>query len=533
MSLNKIKKIVEGILKGDVEISYPPATNLAIYPEPLNKTEKPKKKRKKLKQVTEEFFNEGLADMYNKYYSAIDNGLFWKLVNLDPTYKGGDIAGNYARWILKLWTTNNLKEEDFYKVTEYLNDFETNKKKFTNKDIFQFKSLPDLYNALQQLPQDTELSSRQQQRELKKQGMKDAKLVFDGSEWQVWIPETYEASCKLGAGTSWCTATTKTRDYYDDYSEEGDLYIIINKKDPTNKYQLHFQSQQYMDKDDREIELVDFLSENKELKDFFQPVIFDLIEEKPSLFVILDNPSTKQVYEGMSSEYSSSFKLENGQIYQFVYFQDLIEDLDYDMKSFLRDVYSDKKNYLMDTIAQNKDVKEFIKKYIAEDPEEPIEKTLYKNSGLRKNINKLCEKYGILDEDTLKEIEEIVSYDRKDIDKDGDVWIPFDFDELSSSYFYDDYLPTPERLLDTNIRYHEIYIDREEKAKLKEIMNKYKESVNIEEDSPFWEELQNILEKYKNAFIDNRNKQQKLKLGHESIKAILRQLDLMENNHIE
>ena len=49
-------------------------------------------------------------------------------------------------------------------------------------------------------------------------------MVYENNDWEIWIPETYEASCALGSGTHWCTATGNTRGYYDDYIEQ-DLYM--------------------------------------------------------------------------------------------------------------------------------------------------------------------------------------------------------------------------------------------------------------------------------------------------------------------
>ena len=45
---------------------------------------------------------------------------------------------------------------------------------------------------------------------------------------------------------------------------------MLNKKDPTDKYQFHFESNQYMDKEDRQVNLPTFLNERPELKEFFK-----------------------------------------------------------------------------------------------------------------------------------------------------------------------------------------------------------------------------------------------------------------------
>jgi hypothetical protein len=77
-------------------------------------------------------------------------------------------------------------------------------------------------------------------------------LVHEDDNWLVYFPRTKGAACSLGKGTDWCTAAPGL-DYYSEYAKEGQLIIFISKKDPTVKYQLHYASKQYMDKNDNHI----------------------------------------------------------------------------------------------------------------------------------------------------------------------------------------------------------------------------------------------------------------------------------------
>ena len=90
----------------------------------------------------------------------------------------------------------------------------------------------------------------------------------------VYIPKTYEASCKLGRGTNWCTATTSSSSYYDQYSENGNLYVVFVKdghEEATgdSKYQFHFESGQFMDSADKAIPIFSFLEVYSGLREFF------------------------------------------------------------------------------------------------------------------------------------------------------------------------------------------------------------------------------------------------------------------------
>jgi hypothetical protein len=131
----------------------------------------------------------------------------------------------------------------------------------------------------------TNLSHRQEVRQRQKDRhnvdlSKEAQLVYEDSDWEVWIPETYAASCKLGQGTTWCTASTETSDYFDEYNDEDSLYININKHNPKEKYQYHFYSKSFMDKDDDDIDIVEFFVNNIGLYNGLYSGMYQVYEEE-------------------------------------------------------------------------------------------------------------------------------------------------------------------------------------------------------------------------------------------------------------
>lgn len=216
-----------------------------------------------------------------KNFPNIDDETFRHLIALDPTFNPNrDSVGTYGKWILTLYSKGEIKEDDFENVTQMLDVWETNKKRFTNKDIGQFKKLDQLETALLDMP-DLELSHRQKVRQNQKNRRKadlgnEADLVFDGTDWEVWVPKTYAASCKLGQHTSWCTASTEDEHYFHQYSSQGKLYIVINKHDDKKKYQFQVETNSYVNSDDEVICLIDFLfDEGEELFDFFVKLLLD------------------------------------------------------------------------------------------------------------------------------------------------------------------------------------------------------------------------------------------------------------------
>ena len=218
-----------------------------------------------------------------KLFPTIKDNVFDNLIRLDPTFvEGRNSVGRYGKWILNLYKRNgNL---DLFHITDLLNRFEEEKPHLKIKDIGHFKSLEDVDRYLNDEDSYTELSHRQRVRDNQNARKnvnlkKDAELVFDSDMWQVYVPKTYAASCKLGQGTTWCTASTESDYYYKDYSQKGPLYINIHKVIPDEKYQFHFETEQFMDSDDRPIDIFDFIFEqHKELLPFYNKIICEWLE---------------------------------------------------------------------------------------------------------------------------------------------------------------------------------------------------------------------------------------------------------------
>ena len=226
--------------------------------------------------INESVLEEDIEGM-KKYYKNIPDDKFQELIELDPTYKNGsNNAGTYGKWILGLANKNNGEIENVGHITDAIKRFDQNKKQLKNKDIMQFKSVKEVDDYLNNEDNYNELTDRQKLRQTQKNVRntdidKDATKVFENSMWEVWVPNTYEASCKLGQGTEWCTATTSTRDYFDSYTRDGKLYININKQNG-EKLQFHFESESFMDENDEEVDVEDFFLTNRDLAKFYSNI---------------------------------------------------------------------------------------------------------------------------------------------------------------------------------------------------------------------------------------------------------------------
>ena len=197
-----------------------------------------------------------LKDIYQKYYNNIPEETFWQIVKADPTYdpQKEQKMGKYGKWLLNLFKQNKLKLEDLYKATEYLQYFVKYYNKIQEKDINKYDSLPTLYNTIKQFKDAAEngeelaTSKSDEIRKIKE----DAEKFYEDDTWLVVIPHTEEAACYYGKNTEWCTAATNSYNMFEQYYDQGLLYINICKS-TNKKYQFHFETCQFMDENDNPI----------------------------------------------------------------------------------------------------------------------------------------------------------------------------------------------------------------------------------------------------------------------------------------
>lgn len=218
-----------------------------------------------------QYLVEGIEEI-KKYFPNVPEEKFQQLVDLDPTYTGGNKLGKFGKWILTLYNKGQLKDEDFYKVTEYLITFKNNLQKIQNKDIMSYKTLPDLAKAIQGYENQEDVSNRQQVKNIKK----DVKKVKETNEWLIISPKTEQSACYYGANTKWCTAG-KNHNMFDYYNDQGPIYIFINKLN-NKKYQFHAESFQFMNELDEPTAPAKVIKD-KELLDFIEEKLFNYIHD--------------------------------------------------------------------------------------------------------------------------------------------------------------------------------------------------------------------------------------------------------------
>ena len=245
---------------------------------------------------------------------------FIQLVTADPTTRLNNIdvetadskelekvkAGKYVQWIIRNYLTPKTERqlgdngydkevkqvkstfmEDLYKVTDDLKKFDRFKGKLPSEARDINKLTPDLlYDAVKDF--DLTLATTTKTERKTAPVHPGGKLMYDGDNWKVIEIKDKgavgkEAACFYGGNnqeTRWCTSAPGAS-WFERYIKDGPLYVIFNPNDtdispttglPKNRYQFHFPSNQFMDKDDRQMDLVQLLNgPMAELKDFFKP----------------------------------------------------------------------------------------------------------------------------------------------------------------------------------------------------------------------------------------------------------------------
>ena len=245
---------------------------------------------------------------------------FIELVNADPTTRTNNVdlstadseelgkvkAGKFVQWLIKNYLTPTterqpgdngydrevaqVKEtfmEDLYKVTDDLKKFERFKNRLP-QDMRDINKLTPstLYNAVKDF--DLTLATTTKAERKSAPVHPGAKLLYQGPTWTIIEIKDKgaigkEAACFYGGHnkeTRWCTSAPGLS-YFDRYIKDGPLYVLYKTDDtdvspetglPKERYQFHFPSNQFMDKDDHQQDLIKLLNgPMSELKDFFKP----------------------------------------------------------------------------------------------------------------------------------------------------------------------------------------------------------------------------------------------------------------------
>ena len=191
------------------------------------------------------------------YYKAIENPAV--MSDIMAMIEKGDPTKNkqYSQWLARMYSKNIIPLEDIQsKMFDALTKFHTLKLKKQIKpqhaDLTQMKRPVDLLQAMADYedPEEQVVDKGQ------------SAEIYADSSIRVIVPKDETAACYYGQGTRWCTAA-KNNNMFKQYHKSGDMYIVLpkNPKHQGEKYQLHLHTKQFMDEEDRPIDLYKFVQD--------------------------------------------------------------------------------------------------------------------------------------------------------------------------------------------------------------------------------------------------------------------------------
>ena len=171
--------------------------------------------------------------------------------------KNEDQRSQALNWCISRLIDGGMLYEDHEKTVDYISDFFLYKNKLKEKDLNKYRTPADIFVAVKAVKQAGGNAK------INPEKVKDVRKIGENEHSAVYQPLTVEASCALGKGTEWCTAKYPPGDrrnmfsYYTEGNSFGELggplYICFDKK-TGKRYQIHFETSQYMDEDDSPIE---------------------------------------------------------------------------------------------------------------------------------------------------------------------------------------------------------------------------------------------------------------------------------------
>ena len=206
----------------------------------------------------------------DKLKQQFDLGLaedeFAEIYNLDPTADyDSNKPSKYGVWLFNQYKKGNLKPTSYARVHQGLATFSKSPSKFTYNDLGRYKTVDEFLDDAKNVelqPTTEDEKAKKLKKAAHGAGDNDKKFLAKEGSWELWQPLTYAGSISLarqgGAKAGWCTAFEGNDKKWAEYTANGSLYIFINTSDPSEKYQVQFESKEFCDFNNEKMSMVDF-----------------------------------------------------------------------------------------------------------------------------------------------------------------------------------------------------------------------------------------------------------------------------------
>tara|TARA_Y100000034_G_scaffold59657_1_gene72573 strand:+ start:29516 stop:31351 length:1836 start_codon:yes stop_codon:yes gene_type:complete len=174
---------------------------------------------------------------------AIDR--YPEIENDITTFARWDPSGNqkYLMWMSKMlhsiYTNRNHRKLETTAQTKLISEidkfiletvqfFHENSQRIKKKDINQYKTVQELYDAVEQVrSKESKTQARKTKRMKAKEG---SEVVYQDNLIAIFRLYTEEAACYYGQGTQWCISATTSENYFNQYTkDENTFYVVVTK----------------------------------------------------------------------------------------------------------------------------------------------------------------------------------------------------------------------------------------------------------------------------------------------------------------
>ena len=186
-----------------------------------------------------EIIEEAKIDTLIQQYQSDEKMFFWLSL-----IKDAKVEPKFLNWLVKQGKQISATSETdmanmFYnEVLPKIKKFEELSKKnrlpIEHKDINRISDL----EMLQYIIELGEEKARN--KEKSKENKKNVKVIYSDAKYLLVEPETYEASCKYGAGTRWCIASNQTDSWFNEYKNRKSRFIFVIEKSTNDKDAIVF-----------------------------------------------------------------------------------------------------------------------------------------------------------------------------------------------------------------------------------------------------------------------------------------------------
>lgn len=174
-----------------------------------------------------------------------------------------DRTKSFSTWMCIRFLKDELRLEDLPRFTDALELFgELVRRKKLPVEQRDVNRYPDIQSVMDVIAPFKEEAVAEQNAAYEAEMLKQSVVYADNDLYIFLSPRTEEAAQWFGRDTEWCTAwggkygRHPTRGgLYHNYANESPLFILRDKTDEKHRYQLHFTSRQFMDVQDRAIDV--------------------------------------------------------------------------------------------------------------------------------------------------------------------------------------------------------------------------------------------------------------------------------------